>query len=124
MIDRWLLEDGIGLRHNGPGPSKLKGPGAENAGFAGQSSPAEETAGPSGPENNINRSRVKVREGFGKYGPDGPAGPANRVPTTHTTNETNEKSPMRPEDLFALLWALYGLQLPAAQTAGAWWWAA
>ncbi len=31
---------------------------------------------------------------------------------------------MRPEDLFALSWTLYRLQLSAAGTAAAWWWAA
>jgi hypothetical protein len=31
---------------------------------------------------------------------------------------------MRPEDPLALYWALYRLQLSAAQTATAWWWAA
>ncbi len=31
---------------------------------------------------------------------------------------------MRPEDLFALSWTLYRLQLSAAETAAAWWWAA
>ena len=31
---------------------------------------------------------------------------------------------MRPEDLFALSWTLCRLQLSAAQTAAAWWWAA
>ena len=31
---------------------------------------------------------------------------------------------MRPEDLFALSWALYRLQLSAARTAAAWWGAA
>ena len=31
---------------------------------------------------------------------------------------------MRPEDIFALSWTLYRLQLSAAETAAAWWWAA
>ncbi len=31
---------------------------------------------------------------------------------------------MRPEDFFALSWTLYRLQLSAAETVAAWWWAA
>lgn len=31
---------------------------------------------------------------------------------------------MRPEDLFALSWTLYRLQLSTAEIAAAWWWAA
>jgi hypothetical protein len=30
---------------------------------------------------------------------------------------------MRPDDLFALTWALYRLQLSTAQTTAVWWWA-
>lgn len=73
-VFRWY---GIGLRHGGPGPSGDKGPGGENACFAGDSSSSTEDAGPSGPENNINAGENSSRgDNVGK-GPDGPDGPGD-----------------------------------------------
>ena len=86
---RWY---GIGLRHDGAGPSELNGPDAKNTSFAGKSTPEKGSAGPSGPASAITSSRIGVREVFGKNGPDGPNGPDERTPGARTTNETDEKS--------------------------------
>jgi putative DNA primase/helicase len=73
-VYRWY---GIGLRHDGPGPSDAKGPANESTAFPGNSSTGSTVPGPSGPENHINARKIGVREGNRKKGPDGPDGPAN-----------------------------------------------
>src|SRR5215213_9907646 len=58
-VYRWY---GIGLRHDGPGPSEDKGPATERPTFAGNSSAGSNGPGPSGPENHMNtKKRVFVR---------------------------------------------------------------
>jgi putative DNA primase/helicase len=73
-VYRWY---GIGLRHDGPGPSEDKGPAEENADFAGASWADSNRAGPSGPQSHKNTKKNNAREDYGKVGPDGPDGPAN-----------------------------------------------
>src|SRR5215211_4987822 len=73
-VYRWY---GIGLRHDGPGPSEDKGPADESATFAGNSSAGSNGPGPSGPENHMTTEKKGVREGNGEIGPDGPDGPDN-----------------------------------------------
>jgi putative DNA primase/helicase len=73
-VYRWY---GIGLRHDGPGPSEDKGPADESATFAGNSSAGSNGPGPSGPENHVNTEKKGVREDNGEIGPDGPDGPDN-----------------------------------------------
>jgi phage/plasmid-associated DNA primase len=68
-VYRWY---GIGLRHDGPGPSHDKGPADESANFAGNSSAGSSVPGPSGPENQINARKIGVREATREIGPDGP----------------------------------------------------
>jgi putative DNA primase/helicase len=73
-VYRWY---GIGLRHDGPGPSEDKGPADESATFAGNSSAGSNGPGPSGPENHVRTEKKGVREDNGEIGPDGPDGPDN-----------------------------------------------
>jgi putative DNA primase/helicase len=73
-VYRWY---GIGLRHDGPGPSEDKGPADESATFAGNSSAGSNGPGPSGPENHVSTEKKGVREDNGEIGPDGPDGPDN-----------------------------------------------
>jgi putative DNA primase/helicase len=73
---RWL---GIGLRHDGPGPSGGNGPGGKNSDFAGKSPDRPDDAGPSGPKSNINPRKFESREVIAKKGPNGPDGPARGV---------------------------------------------
>ena len=61
-VYRWY---GIGLRHDGPGPSEDKGPADESATFAGNSSAGSNGPGPSGPENHMTTEKkvfVKAME--------------------------------------------------------------
>jgi phage/plasmid-associated DNA primase len=71
-VYRWY---GIGLCHDGPGPSEDKGPADENGGFAGNLSAESSGTGPSGPENYVNAKKNDSRGSNGKIGPDGPNGP-------------------------------------------------
>jgi putative DNA primase/helicase len=71
-VYRWY---GIGLRHDGPGPSEDKGPADESATFAGNPSARSSVPRPSGPENHINARKIGVREATREIGPDGPDGP-------------------------------------------------
>jgi len=73
-VYRWY---GIGLRHDGPGPSKDKGPADENTGFAANSSAESSGTGPSGPENYVNAKKNNGRGSNRKIGPDGPDGPGS-----------------------------------------------
>ena len=68
---------GIGLRHDGAGPSGGNGPNTEKRGFAGNSSGSAGSAGPSGPENTKDPREDTSHEFNSDNGPNGPNGPSN-----------------------------------------------
>jgi len=87
-VYRWC---GVGLRHDGPGPSEDKGPADESTDFAGNSSVASDGSGLSGPENNMNARKNGVRADNGEIGPDGPDGPGEAEEDPLPTDLTPEE---------------------------------